>query len=482
MSDRRRFRWRSGRLASTPINDGWALTRTRRDPEISNLPLEYAPRFRLALSSNFTDGTATTQQLTAGSGTFTAGTIRESVNASTIDVTANGYTELEWCIEATDDAEDAADYEFRVVVDGAALDTYTQTPTLTVGTAGTTVAVPAGTLALTAFAPTVVATANVRVDVPAGSLSLTASPPTVTASANQRIDVPAGALSLTGYAPTVAATANVRVDVPLATLTLTGFEPTVTTTANVVVDVPAASLTLTGYAPTVSTSADVTVDVPSGTLILTGYAPTVTTTANVRVDVPAASLTLTGYAPTVTTSARVEIPAASLTLTAFAPTVTTGGNAYVSVDAGALTLTGYPPDVIATTTAPTTAEPEFTGGFWLAFEREQVRKAAERRKRKEAEDEARRLAEAASDAVQAEIAQRLHEDARREAEAADLARLRQIVTAITQTDELSARAAAALAEAQAKQTRAALERFERELARQIEEEEFLLLAALTVDD
>ena len=40
MSDRRRFQRRSGRLPSSPISDGWALTLTERDPQIPNLPLE----------------------------------------------------------------------------------------------------------------------------------------------------------------------------------------------------------------------------------------------------------------------------------------------------------------------------------------------------------------------------------------------------------------------------------------------------------
>jgi len=43
VSDRRRHRWRSGRLISTPINDGWALTLYERDPQVPNLPLEPQP-------------------------------------------------------------------------------------------------------------------------------------------------------------------------------------------------------------------------------------------------------------------------------------------------------------------------------------------------------------------------------------------------------------------------------------------------------
>ncbi|HND54645.1 MAG TPA: hypothetical protein PLV92_19675, partial [Pirellulaceae bacterium] len=133
MSDQRRFQWRSGRLASTPINDGWSLTLTRRDPEVPNLPLEYAPRFRLALSANIaaSAATSTTNQL-SGSASFTAGKISDDTNPITVDIGNNGETELEWCIEATDDAVDSADYEFRVVADGVALDTYTETPTLTI--------------------------------------------------------------------------------------------------------------------------------------------------------------------------------------------------------------------------------------------------------------------------------------------------------------------------------------------------------------
>ena len=43
MSDQRRFKRRSGRLASTPINDGWAIDLDSRDPSIPNLPLETDP-------------------------------------------------------------------------------------------------------------------------------------------------------------------------------------------------------------------------------------------------------------------------------------------------------------------------------------------------------------------------------------------------------------------------------------------------------
>jgi len=121
-------------------------------------------------------------------------------------------------------------------------------------------------------------------------------------SAGTTVSVPAGSLTLTGYAPTVVTTANQTVAVPTGSLTLTGYAPTVVASDHKTVSVPSGTLTLTGYAPTVSVAANVLVSVPSGTLTLTGYAPTVVTTANQTVSVPSGTLTLTGYAPTVAVS------------------------------------------------------------------------------------------------------------------------------------------------------------------------------------
>ena len=136
MSDQRRFQWRSGRLASTPINDGWAIDLDSRDPSIPNLPLEGTtpPLFVLAASSNIaaSAATSTTNQL-SGAASFTAGKISDDTNPITVDIGNNGETELEWCIQATADAEASAQYEFRVVADGVALDTYTATPRWTIG-------------------------------------------------------------------------------------------------------------------------------------------------------------------------------------------------------------------------------------------------------------------------------------------------------------------------------------------------------------
>lgn len=142
-------------------------------------------------------------------------------------------------------------------------------------------------------------TGGATVAVPAGALTLTGYAPTVSFTAHQTISVPTGALTLTGFAPTVSTSAAQTIAVPAASLTLTGFAPTVAATANQSISVPAGSLTLTGYAPTVYTTAVTTIAVPAGTLTLTGYAPTVSYTTHAYIGVPAGALTLTGYAPTV---------------------------------------------------------------------------------------------------------------------------------------------------------------------------------------
>jgi hypothetical protein len=193
------------------------------------------------------------------------------------------------------------------------------------------VQVPAGSLTLTAFAPTVLTPR--LVSVPAGSLSLTGIAPSVVIGTN--IQVPAGSLALTGFAPSVLAPRTIQV--PAGNLALTGFAPSVV--VGTIISVPSASLSLTGYAPTVL--APRTIDVPSGALVLTGFAPAVV--VGVNVEVPQGSLSLTGFAPSVLTPRTIAVPAGSLTLTGYAPDVAVGIN--IAVPSGALSLTGYAPTV-----------------------------------------------------------------------------------------------------------------------------------------
>jgi hypothetical protein len=83
-------------------------------------------------------GTATTAQLTppAGktTGDFQAGKISDDTNPlASIDPASGAYIEVEFCITATDTAVDDGIYQFRITDNGTPLDTYTLTPTWTVG-------------------------------------------------------------------------------------------------------------------------------------------------------------------------------------------------------------------------------------------------------------------------------------------------------------------------------------------------------------
>lgn len=95
----------------------------------------------MSASGNITaSGENTTAQLTPPSGKttgdFSAGRIQDDENpADAVDIGANDYTELEWCLIATTFAATDDVYTFRVIKDGGALlDTYTVTPQWTIGT------------------------------------------------------------------------------------------------------------------------------------------------------------------------------------------------------------------------------------------------------------------------------------------------------------------------------------------------------------
>lgn len=106
-----------------------------------DITAEIAHEFVLSLSDNFVDGAATTYQLeapaTKATTDFVAGKIHESSNpADSIDITADDYTELEFCFKATEAAGEVS-YDFRI----EGLDTYTVTPQLTISAGGETLEV-----------------------------------------------------------------------------------------------------------------------------------------------------------------------------------------------------------------------------------------------------------------------------------------------------------------------------------------------------
>lgn len=97
------------------------------------------PAFMLVDSVNIgISGEATTALLTPPAGKttsdFTVGRMQDDESPTdAIDIATDQYTELEWSLLASDDALDGSTYEFRVTQNGTPLNTYTQTPQLTIG-------------------------------------------------------------------------------------------------------------------------------------------------------------------------------------------------------------------------------------------------------------------------------------------------------------------------------------------------------------
>jgi hypothetical protein len=162
---------------------------------------------------------------------------------------------------------------------------------------------------------------GVSVAVPAASVTITGYAPTVTGAASISVDVPAGEISVTGYAPTVTSTDNIEVAIPADSLTVTGYAPTVTASDSQEVSPGADSIAVTGYAPTIAITDAQAIVIPAGSVTVTGYAPSVETTSNVTVEVDTGSVSITGHAPAVGTSISVSPAVSTLSITGYAPAV-----------------------------------------------------------------------------------------------------------------------------------------------------------------
>ena len=90
--------------------------------------------WRVATSTQVTNGSATTKQMTDSEGyTFSAGQVvaYPSATTSAITLAENHYTEIEYVIRATTDAQTAGTYCFRASNDGADLEAYGRYPIIT---------------------------------------------------------------------------------------------------------------------------------------------------------------------------------------------------------------------------------------------------------------------------------------------------------------------------------------------------------------
>lgn len=80
-------------------------------------------------STNLTDGGATTNRLTGGTGSFLAGKISEDGQVDDVQITANNYTELLYTLTyVSADLSNGDVLEFRVLINGTTI-VYDVTPT-----------------------------------------------------------------------------------------------------------------------------------------------------------------------------------------------------------------------------------------------------------------------------------------------------------------------------------------------------------------
>lgn len=163
---------------------------------VTPVALTLSPSANIAGSA----ATNTTQQLSGGTGSFAAGKISDDTTGVTVDIGDDGNTEVEWCTQAhATVVSDTDTLDFRVVRGGNALDSYSQTPTWTIGAGGVdasgSLVIPASTLAA---AITVARTATAAMAIPHLQLAAAAAVARTAAGA------------LTSTRPVLAASATVR--------------------------------------------------------------------------------------------------------------------------------------------------------------------------------------------------------------------------------------------------------------------------------
>lgn len=334
-------------ISATITSDSWAALGFVVKPKVVTNEVYVSASANIAAG-----GEATTARLTAPSGKTTSDFVTgrrwdDENGTDTIDITADDYTELEWCLKAQSPAANTDYFEFRVYAGTSALDTYTVTPKWTIGTLGEQITPTAGVLALTGYAPSADRTAHQWIVPGSGAVVIAGAAPGIVVTAPVVITPASGELTISGSAPTVSASADAVLTPDAGALTLTGSAPDVGLTANRWLTPDAGAVALAGAAPAVTVTQSGVISPDAGSLTLTGYAPVQTLT----IPAPApAVLTLTGYAPTVavTQSGVISPAAGALTLTGYAPTLAATGNVAITPAAGAITLAGAAPGVAQT--------------------------------------------------------------------------------------------------------------------------------------
>lgn len=109
---------------SAPNTTDWQLKVSHNGGAYANLPASGVVAYA---DNSLIDGEVTTEQLTGGSGVFSAGAVSEDGLADNIGIGSGAYTELLFSL-ALVGGTGGDTYDFRVYRDGAALDTYGVTP------------------------------------------------------------------------------------------------------------------------------------------------------------------------------------------------------------------------------------------------------------------------------------------------------------------------------------------------------------------
>lgn len=304
-------------------------------------------RFTLSASTHIgASGEATTAQLTAPAGKttadFQAGRIQDDENpADSVDLAADKYTELEWSAVATEDSL-LDDYEFRVTAAGVVLDTYTETPVITVA--------PSATLldgAVTLPMVTAAGTATVAISATgAGTI------PMVVASGTVKVEAQAtGAATI----PMIQAAGTIGVDAGLVGAASVPMIQAAGTVANAITATGAASLPMVQATGTIATD-----------IALVGAAtlPMIVAAGVAKVDVTAAGAATLPMVVAAGTM-MLEQAEAELTGAVVLPMVTASGTAEVA--AGVIQLDGAAtlPMITAAGSVAVTDNPTLTGAVVL---------------------------------------------------------------------------------------------------------------------
>lgn len=187
---------------------------------------------------------------------------------------------------------------------------------------GVSVPIPAGSMSLGGFIPTVQVTEDVAVEVGTGSLSMSGFIPTIQEGADVAVEVGTGSLFLSGFIPTIQTGADVSVNIPSGSMEIDGKIPTVTKTDNVEINVPIGAMSLDGFAPVAIITDNIEINVPIGSMSVTGFVPDVISISGIQIDIPTGNLSLAGLVPSVALGPfNANIPTGSLALAGFVPTI-----------------------------------------------------------------------------------------------------------------------------------------------------------------